>query len=634
MKKIEITENEFVIQGIIKEAFFNEVAFQFKQDEISLTLKIADLIEGKIRDSSENKKICFSGTPTHPFKKNFPYEFKANFRRFTITGSLKFVHDLDGLYVFHFPIELQLENLRKADRTKVGEAEARPVPTFLRSHSLHCEGSFILEDTSGQGYGGILRVPSQFPIEPGTTVTGKLGFSHEIGQLNGIIVSAALGEDKQQGFDSYRVGINQLQKLNSEPLVHRRKQQRHKTAVQLNLESLLHPGQILTLNVDDISVNGFSGLPGSGSIISNVPLGSGFKLFGENTRARLVNFSKDRLHFQVISRSEVEGVAWLKRMTPFIYPGARCSSKDARELYRIFFQAGAVSNQYLKRHKLHSNILVDDATSNLSDNAYIHRWFVGGTHSEADAYVSAIRLSNSCWVLGDIAKANGTETNAKDAVKSFFQSFSEYAIGSPGIGTQMIFWVKDHPMWASWHRKLQTAFKELICCEMKMQYFRIGSTAEPIDDDIQNTVIGKEDYSLRLDILKQLSDAQNKLLDFAFDFNEQGTGSFVLKEVSKTFERIYSVVETATGKYLAITNQVQLGLSVNRFADSLFVVPLFKLGAGDGCEREASQIANKLSIDLGIVFPSVRVLYEGPSMSEGTEMTCLLLYPRAFLEFE
>lgn len=628
-----MTSNEFVIQGIIKEAFFNETQFQFQTELSSHQLVISDLLEGKIRDRSSNKRICFHSKSDATFNLGSNYTFQARFHRYTIKGTICFEGEQNGILLFTFPDELILENLRKSERSAVRSSEAKAVPVFLRSHSLHCEGSFTLEDTSHQGFGGKILVPSQFPIEIGSQISGQLGFNEEIGKLNGEIVSASLANESQSGFDCYRIGIGQTLKPKERVSADRRSQARHSANLQMTLESLLHPGQTLVLDVDDISVNGFSGVPSAGSVISSVPVGASFKLAGEKTKVRLIHFSKERLHFQIFRRTDVEGIAWIKKMTPFVHPGARCTTKDAKELYRIFLQAGAVSQQYLKRHMIHNDLLVDKDENSISESSCFHRWFIGGTESLADSYISAMRFGNSCWVLGDIAKANGTETDAGSSVKKFFNSFSEFALSDSSIGTLMIFWLKGHPMWREWYGRLQSELKQFVCSEVKMQYFRITSVKTSQSNDIECSIIEKENYQKRTEILNSLSQNVKSVLTYAFDFDEPGVGSFSLKQASNSFDRSYLIVETKNYKYLAIVNRVQFGISINRFTESLFLFPLEIKSPLSGLEQETTSIAQNLAADLGVVFPSVRVVYDQNLDLGETEMTCLLLYPRAFLSF-
>ncbi len=53
--KTEITKNDLVIQGVLKEAYFSDSVFVIEGSECYI--RIIDIIENKIRDSSANKKI-------------------------------------------------------------------------------------------------------------------------------------------------------------------------------------------------------------------------------------------------------------------------------------------------------------------------------------------------------------------------------------------------------------------------------------------------------------------------------------------------------------------------------------------------------------------------------------------------
>jgi hypothetical protein len=87
-----------------------------------------------------------------------------------------------------------------------------------------------------------------------------------------------------------------------------------------------------------------------------------------------------------------------------------------------------------------------------------------------------------------------------------------------------------------------------------------------------------------------------------------------------------------------------MGVSINRFMESLFLFPL------KGSQLHSNQllwIAQKLSADQGYIFPAIRLMIDQMTDSttvdqdassaevfqNGTEMTCLLLYPKAFSYF-
>jgi hypothetical protein len=211
-------------------------------------------------------------------------------------------------------------------------------------------------------------------------------------------------------------------------------------------------------------------------------------------------------------------------------------------------------------------------------------------------------------------------------------------LSESSVGTMMIFWVKDHPMWKVWHKKLHSDFKNYICAEIEMQYFRVGNALGTVLDapteTISNRILEKEDYELRKGVLNSFSPEIERYLKYAFDFDEVGVGSFSMRQADGLFERKYSIVETANAKFLAVVNRARLGQSLNRFVDSLFLVPLTNLDKIENLETEMARIADALSFDFKVTFPAVRLICSKQSeVSGGTEMTCLLLYPRAFFQF-
>ncbi len=339
----EKVENDLVIQGIIKEALFHEAPFRVHTDSGAVSLRVHDITEARIRDESSLKKIQFQGAALEAFVIGRSYVFEASFYRCLIQGEMSFAGEQGGSLLFEFPKTLTLKNQRRSQRADVGAEEARAVPVFLQSGSEHAEGSFSLEDTSAEGYGGRLVVSAGFPVEPGTHIGGRLGFSESVADLRGRVVSVVRLPEDRGGGASYRVGIRQdLKQAPRNPDTElvpgqsTRQRTRHAARLQLTLESLLHRGQKVSIDVEEVSVNGFSGRRSAGSAVSSVPIGSSFEVRSEKMRVRLVHVSSEKMHFQITARSTGAGIEWLKRITPFIYDGARADSQDAKELYRVF----------------------------------------------------------------------------------------------------------------------------------------------------------------------------------------------------------------------------------------------------------------------------------------------------------
>ncbi len=630
--KSEKTTNQLVIQGVLKEAFFNDSVFVLESKNQVEKYRIVDISESKIRDKSENKRIHFKKIEGNSkFNESDEYEFSSKFHRYTIHLKLKFDHINHDEIVFHFPVEIILENLRKADRSKVQIEVQKPSPVVIRSGNLHSEGAFILEDTSQDGYGGTLTVLEGFPILNQMNIFGKIGMGEELSELRGTVVTAAMIQSLKPGFDTYRIGIKQLGSQNSEAAytgVDRRKQQRYQCNLQIELESKLHPGQYLVLDVSNISINGFSGKISSGSVISSVPIGSVFEFKDQKTKVRLIQFNQDHFQFHIYQRSVEDGIAWLKKMTPLIQPGAKTTTKDSRDLYRIFLQAGAVSTQYLKRHQLFDELLVKNGQSE-SDDSHIHRWYVSGNSNSTEAYISSIRVGNNCWYLADLAKESDSQIDGKEFTKKFFSSFAEFATSSKEIGSLIGIWVKGHSYWQDWYQKLKSNYNELICADVIISYLRIGNK---IDQTMKASIkkIEKEDYKLRMQIIKDLSPEVNRFLISAFDFELTGVGSYSFMNDASTFNREYYYLDTDIGKFLAIVNNGNTGVSINRFMDSFFLVPI--MNTHSPTQDEINQLYSTFSQLVTNSFSAIRIISDS-YFGIGTEMTCLLMYPKAFTTF-
>jgi hypothetical protein len=628
--KSEITKNDLVIQGILKEAFFEETPFSVQG--YTLKLFLTDISESRIRDESASKKIHFKVSGKHSFVKGQALELSAKFHRYTVKGNYLLDQVDEDELIFKIPSELVLENLRKSSRTQLPNDLRTAISVFVRTGAAHTEGSFIPDDVSAEGFGGQLWLTEGFPIDSTSVIKGALQKNGTVAEFEGAIINARILPSDRNGFSLYKIGTQQriVESVNMSGAVERRAQRRYQTNIQFSLRSRLFPEQVLVLDVNDVSINGFSGRVASGSVISHVPVGSVFKIEGESTDAHLIHFSNDRFHFQVRKRSVEDGVNWLKKLTPLIDPKARSSTRDLRELYRVFLQAGAVSTQYLKRHQLHQSLLVGQSASN--DSSYVHRWYLGEDQDKADGYLSAIRTSNTSWILGDIAKVNESELKLKSSIQKFFHSFSEFASASNSIGTLGIVWVKGHPFWQSWYDELKERHNESISSDLKMNYYRSAVNEGMLDPTIEVQEIKKSDYQIRNGIFTKLSPAIRSYLRHSFDFSEDGLGSYSFAREADWFFRRYFEVTVGKNRYLTIATAPAPGISVNRYLDSLFVIPIQILNETT-LEKEVIELGKAVSTKLGLAIPSVRVVHDSSYLFGGTEMVSLLMYPSGFSSF-
>jgi hypothetical protein len=263
----------------------------------------------------------------------------------------------------------------------------------------------------------------------------------------------------------------------------------------------------------------------------------------------------------------------------------------------------------------------------------VHRWFIGGDATHADSYISAVRLGNSSWVFSDLAKVGSSTVQAREAARRFFRSFSEHALVDPSISTLLMSWVEKHPLWHAWGELLEREHPELICARASARYFRFQA-GRAFVTRLQLQRIEKEDYKLRREIMGSLGEELRKLLFHAFDFEEAGVGSCFLAQTAHGFEREYVLVTHEGLRFLAVLSRVPYGLSMNRFADSLFLVPLDSLRDEARLEERIPEMGTQLSVEFGMPIPSIRLIHDGTLPEGGTPMTCFLLYPRAFFHYE
>lgn len=625
----ETTTNELVIQGILKEALLHEKKFNVVGLTKEFYFKLVDLIEGSLRGNSTDKKLVFIALNGDvQFKVGQDVKMQTRFHRCVAEGMFKLEKYEANSYIFSVPAEIELINQRKASRTKLSPELKGSVSVFLNTNGWHSDASFEIDNVSDGGYGGILWVRSGFLIEPSTKITGTFRKNQTLAHIDGLIQNARLLNSERVGYDCYQIGIVQDRKKNHNG-TNLRRQVRYKSNFTIDIVSLFFPDQRLRVEVQDISINGFSGVISDDTSVLNVPVGAVFEVAGEKTKVKLVHFANGRYHFHIENRKTSDGIEWLRKMTPLIHPGARCSSKDLNELYRVFLQAGAISTEYLKTHQLHQNLLVSERSDPLMSR-YLHRWFIYGTNENADAYISAIRIGNVCWAVGDLVKTAGSQLKMDDSIRSFFQSFAEFAHASDSISSLMAVWVKGHPYWNKWLDALRADNQDLVKAEIRMAYVRCGKPAIQIDKSIDFVEIKKDDWKLRSNTFSRLGKRQQVVMAEAFDFSPSISGSAVYGQDCEWFSRRYIVIKFKGKEYLAVVTAVLPGISINRYLDSLFLSPLDHDSKFVVTASDLTEIADYISANFSIKIPSVRLMYEQGNAIDATEMTALVLLPRGF----
>ena len=627
-----ITE-DFVIQGLLKEVLRSESVFSV--DDCTVQFKIVDLLESKIRDSSENKKILIRllSTGTLPSGR---FNARGGFYRSLVQFESTLIESTGNqLFWIEVPKVLNLLNYRKDERSPVKSSLRKACPILMITNGIHCEGTFTIEDTSFEGVGGLLQVPTGFPCSPSTEVRGKLYLDKGELEIKGTLVRVNLLSELKFGYDAYSVGIKQSLQ---EPRIEgedTRAHQRYPIRHELSLIPLIHPDHRFKVDLIDISISGFSGRLIAGSVMPAFPVGTIFNFPEKTTKVALVNFSNDIYRFEIVSRSENEAIEWLRTMTPVLYEGAQCSVKDARDLYKIFLHAGAISTQYLKRHELYEDSLVKEHSNIEDESGYLHRWYAKGISGEVEAHISAIRVSDRCWFIGDLAKVKDSSVDGEKLVKSFFKSFSMLAAEMKPLPCIMGMWITEHPLWKTWDRSLGSLPDEVISC-VKLNYFRVTNQFFEPMGQFSYQEVSNGNLSTIKRIRNQIKD-QN-IIDFltsVLDFDINTFGSPSLSTMAPGFKRSYFEAKFAGSSHLVVVTSYSKGKSINRVMDSVYVTQISGNILDATNETEFIKLVGGIALQSGVTASSIRVISSNVAgQTSGQEMKCYVLTPTGYGSFE
>jgi hypothetical protein len=252
----------------------------------------------------------------------------------------------------------------------------------------------------------------------------------------------------------------------------------------------------------------------------------------------------------------------------------------------------------------------------------------------------AVRISDNCWFIGDIAKTAKSTVKAEPFIKHFFHSFSALCLSMSPCPSLMGMWVHDHPLWKRWNQAIKEQKQECVISSVFLDYTRltIGMSVSEDDPTVKVEEISPHNYKAVRYIQEKLNHVGiGNFAKYGFDFDYSNFASPRLKHaIQNKFDRRYFFLTQEEKNFLVITTKYPNATSFNRVADSIFLFRL-DLGAQDGPTKKA--IHNKcyeLSLSIGIDAPAIRTVYAetaNPSEIEGA-MQCYILTPKGFELFE
>lgn len=580
-KKIE---NPKIISGLLREAMFCSHRFDiagvtgaeiFKVNE-SKNKRQNSLVSFELtpecKTSELKELIAKSEIPVKLFYSGFLAEFNSSVDSF-----------LENRIILTVPKLVEIINNRQNKRIPVPHLSDKPCPILLSSTGDHFEAIFSLVDKSPDGYGGILEAPEEISISCGARV---LGFSENYTgtiDFSGTIVYLEK-RHKKNGLQSYKVGIQKNEKpqynTNDFQLVDRRSENRTKSQLSISVTSILRPEKKIQLDVEDVSISGFKSSLVDILDISLITTGATLKLENTELLFEVVLISNENIHCQVIYGNSLDRSYWFKKISNFLHKSISSDSALGEELLSIFCESGAFRENYINNNKPYRKEFEKGLYARDEDSGYLHRWINRTQDGELKGHVSAIRLGDNCWLIGDLA--GGMKKGLKvdhDLVRKFTSCFREFSLAHSPCLLQFALWKKGHPLWKQFEKKLKTENNKNVISLLNSGLSRINKLESfPDISSVDWEPILPTDYKKIKKIEKKLSDLG--LYDFAsvFDFSYNRFGSpnltSVILKAKEIFRRQYILINHQELTFFVIFSKYPLGKNSNRIIDAAWVLQI------------------------------------------------------------
>ncbi|MBI3557194.1 MAG: hypothetical protein HY074_13100 [Deltaproteobacteria bacterium] len=557
---------------------------------------------------------------------------------------------LEGeLIITSTPDVISVKNSRKSERINLPNSLRTQTAVLIQSQGLHYEASFQLEDLSQNGLGGCLSSAHELPLAPDSTIVGSISTSKGSFALSDTIARAERIYAPKAGRIEYRIGIDRSTTQHSvrEPSENRRTQDRFAASEQLELCPVVKPALQFTIALTEASISGFSGKVNDPTADLSFPIGMNFSLTGSSLACSLSSFSESILRFRWVAGSEKDRVSWLKRISRYIEPGATVSINKSASILELFCQSGAVSSEYLRTHSPLAHSILEGLATDSREQFWVHRWVSTGTAGRPVGHISAIKISDNTWLIGDIVGSQKPgERMPKTFVPQFMKSFRDFSLTLEPCPRHLIMWVEKHPYWKRLEEYLDGSGRNTIVADARMGYTRLTDMHGAQERlPVNAKKIGASDHHLVMEISSLLRKSNLLSLASTLDFDIDRFGSPNLRrafsESGQPFTRSFFYLEVGKLKYLAVLSGFPLGLSLNRVTDSCWLFPLGDFEINDDEWATLKVWLQKEALTLGIKAPNIRRIFTSPPVhnaaplpGETTILRCLVCHPDIWKVYE
>jgi hypothetical protein len=639
-----VLEDPKIILGFFREALFQSrrvevigISSEASEASEAIEFLITDIPHGDQRDPGPETMLVLTPCTNEPEASGTTFQFKCRFPQFLALWEGTLSRRSDGQFEGAIPPSLTLLNSRRHERLKPLSDPSFATVT-VQGGGMHSLGKFQLEDVSRYGAGGVLQCPKELPLLRDSPIHGRLSLPSGSLSIRGSVVQVQLiGPTLSTPPDFlYRVGIRldsaeagvvdappvEETKIQKNP--ERRRSSRIPADFDLNLVSPLHSGHLISFQVTDAGASGFRGMLREAVDAKLLPAGCSVSVGEGALQALLVSIDGRELRFQITGGGPEDRLAWLKRLTPYLHPQVSGKSAFGAEIMDLFCESGALAVGYLKNTRTVAEAFEAAlGGGGLADEPWIHRWIERTDSGEIRGHISAVRVADNLWHLGDIAGM--IEENRKVSRKfipAFFSSFLEYCLHTRPCPRILIGWKAGHPYWRAFENFIEQHHGASRSAVVHTQYFRLPySKVREASSSRRNHYreIRAFDFESILEIQRELEkltiapELRQIVQALDFDIDRFGSPSLsrILQPAGRSLDRRYFLLEEKAVRALVIFHAFPNGSSPQDTLNVPWLIPLPVSGAFSSNPQEIQALveaSQDLGIQAGYSFPGILVV--------------------------
>jgi hypothetical protein len=630
------------IAGLLREALFQSRSLQARLGALFLNFAIVDIDEGGTREKSINRDLVVQlqgNEDADPILRT-DLQFSCNFLKFIASWRGTIDKKADGSLRIRFPNELRLIDNRSNIRHAIGSESTLSSPVLVVTDSLFAEGHLQLIDFSQPGLGGVLRVIQEMPVRVGTTINGVVRSKAGNVEVNGQIVNAELRHDGNavSGEVFYQVGVKSSQQIIESkssadtPALERRKEQRVSVELSFVIISPFKEQHKVSVRLQNASCVGFKAKLNDPADSVLFPIGCMVAIPDSTLLAKVVHLNEDLIHFQIADGSDADRLSWLKLLTPFQNPNTSSGTPTGLDIIDLFCESGAAAAGYLKNQRRFANEFLDGMSSTSANGIWIHRWIERNKTGNIKGHVSAVRMSDNTWYIGDIAGMTSSDLKiSQQFLPRFLGYIREYAVNSTPCPAFFLSWQEGHPYWQGWETRLKTTDRHNVVGFARTAYTRLGMSVANVPGKsvkIDFKWISAKSYQDIESYRSQLKVVGLQFLADGFDFSIYNFGSPSLKRQlnasQQQFNRAYARILIEDSAFLVMFQKFPAGTSPLRTGDVPWVLPLDNVAVSKDSHEIILDTIRAEGLKAGFNFPGVMTAQIGQHGEErGTSKTML-----------